>query len=193
MPFSVSARALPRCLAVLAIATTLLVAPRQAQAAGNKAITDAGDVLRFAVPAAAAGISLYKDDYQGLAQLAVAWTATVGIAYALKHVVHERRPNGVNYQSFPSDSAASAQAGAAYLWHRYGWQYGVPAFGMAVFVGYSRVQAKEHHWYDVAASDVITLAVNYFVVTRYHPPSNAYRVSFGASPNGVSVHLAMNF
>ena len=179
-----------------AAAALLILVPLQAQAGtktyGNKTITDAGDILRFALPAAAAGISLYKDDYTGLFQFAIAYGATVGIAEGLKHVVHERRPDGSDYKSFPSASAASAQAASAYLWHRYGWEYGVPAFGLALFTGYSRVQAKKHHWYDVAASDVISLGVNYLVVSRYHEPQ-PYDFSMGASPDGVSVRFAMNF
>jgi membrane-associated phospholipid phosphatase len=158
---------------------------------GNQTITHAGDVLRFALPAAAAGISLWKDDYQGLGQFALAYAGTVGIAYGLKHVIHERRPDGSDWQSMPSDSAASADAGAAYLWHRYGWQYGMPAEALALFVGYSRTQAKQHHWYDVAASAALSFGVNMLVVSRYHPRYD-YDVSMGATPDGVTLKLSMN-
>ena len=188
-----------RCAtAALTAGCLLALAPLEAQAAtvptyGNKTITDAGDILRFAIPAAAAGISVYKDDYHGLAQLALAWTATVGIAYGMKHFIRERRPDGSDWKSMPSDSAASADAGAAYLWHRYGWQYGLPAEALAIFTGYSRVQAKQHHWYDVAASAALSFSVNYLVVSRYRPPNSPYQFSAGASPDGVSVQFAMNF
>lgn len=170
----------------------LAFAPLQAQAAGNQSITNAGDILRLALPAAAAGISLYKGDYQGLAQFGVAYIGTMGMAEGLKQFVHERRPDGSDWKSFPSASAASAQAASAYLWHRYGWKYGLPAFGLALFTGYSRVQAKKHHWYDVAASDVIAFSINYLVVTRYHKPYSRYHLSMGASPDGVSLQFAMN-
>ena len=182
-----------RRAAALIVLALLGLVPQQSEAAGNKTITNAGEILRFAIPAAAAGISVYKDDYSGLAQLGIAWTATVGTAYLLEHFVREKRPDGSDWHSFPSDSAASAQAGSAYLWHRYGWQYGLPAFGLALFVGYSRVQAKKHHWYDVAASDAISFGVNYLVVSRYHRPYDYNGFSAGASPDGVSVHYTMNF
>lgn len=171
----------------------LLLVPVTAEAAGNKTLTKTGDILRFALPAAAAGISLYKSDYTGLAQLIVAYGATVGIAEGLKHVVHERRPDGSDFHSFPSASAASAQAASAYLWHRYGWQYGLPAFGLAVLTGYSRVQAKKHHWYDVLASDGIAFGVNLLVVTRYHRRFDPYALSMGATPDSVSVNFTMRF
>jgi membrane-associated phospholipid phosphatase len=173
-------------------AALITMAPLQAQAAGNQTLTKTGDILRIALPAAAAGISLWKGDYQGLFQFALAYGATIGIAEGMKQVIHERRPDGSDWKSMPSASAASAQAASAFLWHRYGWEYGVPAFGLALLTGYSRVQAKKHHWYDVAASDVIAFSVNYLIVTRYHEPQ-PYRFSMGASPDGVSVQFAMNF
>lgn len=191
LPFFPSPRARRGLFAFAAGAVLFL--PLQAEAAGNNTLTKTGDILRIALPAAAAGISIYKGDYQGLLQFAVAYAATVGIAEGLKHVVRERRPDGSDWQSMPSASAASAQAASAYLWHRYGWEYGVPAFGLALLTGYSRVQAKKHHWYDVAASDAIAFGVNYLVVSRYHKPYSPYEFSMGATPDSVSVHFAMNF
>ena len=37
---------------------------------------------------------------------------------------------------------ALTDASADYMWSRYGWRYGVPAYLVAGFVGYSRVDAK---------------------------------------------------
>ncbi|MBU6444080.1 MAG: PAP2 family protein [Alphaproteobacteria bacterium] len=182
-----------RTLVASVTALVLGILPLQAQAAGNKTITDAGQILRFAIPAAAAGISIYKDDYVGLVQLGAAWTATVGTAYLMEHFIRERRPDGSDWHSMPSDSAASAQAGAAYLWHRYGWQYGLPAEALSVFVGYSRVQAKKHHWYDVAAADGLSFGFNMLLVSRYHQPYEEDGFSAGATPDSVSVRYTMNF
>ena len=69
---------------------------------------------------------------------------TVGTAWALKHVVREQRPDHSDFQSFPSDTAALAFApGASFLWDRYGWQVGVPAYAAAGFVGWSRVRCQK--------------------------------------------------
>ncbi len=182
-----------RTLAGLVAALVVSLLPLQAQAAGNQTVTDAGDILRFAIPAAAAGISVYKGDYVGLVQLGAAWTATVGTTYLLSRFIKEKRPDGSDWHSMPSDSAASAQAGAAYLWHRYGWEYGLPAEGLALFVGYSRVQAKKHHWYDVAAADGLTFAFNMLLVSHYHKPYEEDGFSAGATPDGFSVRYTMNF
>ena len=158
---------------------------------GNPTITNAGKILRFALPAAAAGIALWKNDYNGFYQLAASYITAIGITYGLKHVIREQRPDHSNWQSMPSDSAASASAGAAFLWRRYGWQYGIPAEALSVFVGYSRTQAHLHHWYDVIAGDAVAWGVNMLFVSHYHP-DNRYHIGFGASPNGVSVNFAMN-
>ena len=91
----------------------------------------------------------------------------MGTAYGLKHVIREKRPDGSDYQSMPSDTAALAFAPAQFLWDRYGWEYGVPAYAAAGFVAWSRVDARKHHWYDVAASGALSFGVSKLITTRY--------------------------
>src|SRR5215469_15667547 len=68
----------------------------------EKNIETLGTAVAIAVPLTAAGITLWKQDRVGSAQLAVETLMTVGTAYALKNIVHEERPNGADNQSFPS-------------------------------------------------------------------------------------------
>lgn len=93
----------------------------------QKHIETAGTVVAIALPIAAGGIALYKNDRVGVAQLVVESALTVGTAYAIKNIVREQRPDGSNYQSFPSDTTAIAASGSSFPWRRYGWQYGLPA------------------------------------------------------------------
>ncbi|HZQ39480.1 MAG TPA: phosphatase PAP2 family protein, partial [Rhizomicrobium sp.] len=160
-------------------------------AASADTIKSTGTDVAIALPLVAAGVSLYEDDRMGLAQLTVDTVATVGTAFALKHVVHEQRPNHTDFQSFPSDTSALAFAPAQYLWDRYGWEYGVPAYAAAIYTGYSRVEAKEHHWYDVAASAGIAFGFSKIFTTRYHPPGLIYGAE--VLPGGGYVHLSYNF
>ena len=118
--------------AVLA-ALLLLTVTGPAMASG---IESTGTGVAIALPLIAGGISLYKDDRTGLAELTVDTLATVGTAYALKNIVREQRPDKSDFQSFPSDTAALAFAPAQFLWDRYGWQYGLPAYAAASFVGF---------------------------------------------------------
>ena len=151
----------------------------------------AGTGVAIALPVIAGGISLYKDDRTGLAQMTVDTLATVGTALALKQFVREQRPNKADFQSFPSDTAALAFAPAQYLWDRYGWEYGMPAYGAALFSGYSRVEAKEHHWYDVAASAGMAFTFSKIFTTRYHERGLNYGLE--ATPNSAYLHVAFNF
>ena len=147
-------------------------------------IETAGQAIAFGLPLAAGAISYGKNDYRGMTELGLSWTASVGTAYALKQIVRERRPDGSDYHSFPSDTAASGYAAAGYLWGRYGWRYGAPAYALAMFAGYSRTEARKHHWYDVLASSAIAFGANYAFTTRY-VPNNNLQLSLGAQPDEI--------
>jgi membrane-associated phospholipid phosphatase len=92
-----------------------------------------------------------------------------GTSRLLKEIVREERPDHSGMDSFPSSSTASAFAAASSIQVRYGWNYGLPAYSMAAFVGYSRVAADKHHWQDVAAGAVIGWGIGQLVTSGYQP------------------------
>ncbi|HEY4943685.1 MAG TPA: phosphatase PAP2 family protein [Rhizomicrobium sp.] len=170
------------------IAAGLYVSP-----AAASGIESAGTAVAIALPLVAGGISLAHDqDWTGVAQMGVVTLATVGTAYGLKHVIHEERPDLSDDQSMPSDTAALAFAPAQFLWDRYGWEYGVPAYAAAAFVGYSRVDAKKHHWYDVVASAGLAWGYSRIFTTEYHRRYQVYSNIY-ATPDGAFVKVSMNF
>lgn len=158
----------------------------------QKHIETLGTGVAIALPLTAAGITIWKHDRIGSAQLVVETILTVGTAYALKNIVHEERPNGADDHSFPSGTSALAASGSSFLWGRYGWQYGLPAFAASQFVSYSRIQARDHHWYDTLASSGIAAGYGYILTT---PFKKRYGVdtSLSASPHGAFVHFAYSF
>ena len=158
----------------------------------QKHIETLGTGVAIALPLAAAGITLYKHDTMGSAQLVVETILTVGTAYALKNIVHEERPNGTDDQSFPSGTSALASSGSSFLWGRYGWEYGLPALAFSQFVSYSRVQAREHHWYDTLASSAIAAGYGYVLTTPFKKRFGV-DTSLSASPDGAFVSFAYNF
>jgi membrane-associated phospholipid phosphatase len=164
----------------------LLSAPARADG-----IESAGVDTAIALPLLAAGITVYKSDWTGTAELAADGFTTVGTAYALKNIVREQRPDKSDFQSFPSDTAALAFAPAQFLWDRYGWQYGVPAYAAALFVGYSRVEAKKHHWYDVAASGALSFGFSKIFTTRYMGRGFSYGAN--VSPDGAYASVNYRF
>jgi membrane-associated phospholipid phosphatase len=164
------------------------LAAQAAAAAKTSKIESAGTYVAIALPVVAGGIAVWKDDWTGVKQLAAVSILTVGTAYALKHFVREQRPDHSDFQSFPSDTSALASAPAAFLWQRYGWEYGLPAFAASTFVGYSRVHAKKHHFWDVLASTAISIGYNELITTRFHP-RNTFYSSLDAGPDGVYASL----
>jgi membrane-associated phospholipid phosphatase len=160
----------------------------------------AGTAVAISLPLIAGGLTLYKRDWKGTAQLITSTVLTVGTVYGLKHLIKECRPfakpcapNGPNWDSFPSDTSALAFAPAQFLWQRYGWEYGLPAYAAAGFVGWSRVDAKKHHWYDVATSAGISLIYNEIVTSKYQPPIEGWRSDLDASPQGVYAAVSYHF
>src|SRR5438067_10500072 len=71
----------------------LLAAVMLASAAASPALAASSESLgtdvAIALPVIAGGITLYKNDWMGAAQLTMDTVATVGMAYGLKHVIRE--------------------------------------------------------------------------------------------------------
>jgi membrane-associated phospholipid phosphatase len=164
----------------------LLCAGTPAFAANTESL---GKDVAIALPVIAGSLTLYKQDLMGTAQLTLDTALTVGIAYGLKQVTHEQRPDKSDFKSMPSDTSALAFAPAQFLWDRYGWEYGLPAYAAAGFVGWSRVDAKRHHWYDVAASAGLSFGVSKIFTTRYKPKG----LSYGVSPTDGGMYASLEY
>ena len=146
-------------LAGLALAVNLFVLAAGERAVAAGFVESAGTVLSVALPVAAGGAALNKGDDIGVVELAVSELATIGVTYGLKSVVDESRPDGGSH-SFPSAHTSVAFSAADFMRKRYGWEYGVPAFAVASFVGYSRVEADRHHVHDVLAGAAIGIVAS---------------------------------
>jgi membrane-associated phospholipid phosphatase len=136
------------------------------QADENDAVRQAGDIGQFVPHVAGLTLALAHHDGKGAGQLALATATTLAVVHGLKPIIDRERPNGGG-RSFPSGHTAMAFAGAGFVQRRYGWAYGVPAYTVSVFVGWSRVHAKEHHTSDVIAGGAIGIAANLVFTRRY--------------------------
>ncbi|ADN77171.1 phosphoesterase PA-phosphatase related protein [Ferrimonas balearica DSM 9799] len=125
--------------------------------------------LRIALPAAAAGTALWKEDYDGLWQFGLSFAASSATTLVLKSAVDADRPDGSDNDSFPSGHATNAFSAAAYLQRRYGWQYGAPAYALASWTAVSRVNTNDHNWADVLAGAAIGIAFNQWLVDPQAP------------------------
>jgi membrane-associated phospholipid phosphatase len=133
----------------------------------NNGIEVAGEVLTYLLPAAAGGVVIGYKDGQGALQFVESSALALGSAWALKYTVHEERPDKSDQHSFPSAHSSVAFSSAEFLRKRYGWNYGLPAYVAASFVGFSRVQADQHYVHDVLAGAAIGIGSAYLFTRPY--------------------------
>jgi len=169
----------------LALATALMLGVASPASADSDFVETSGRVLMFALPAAGGAYALYKGDRQGLFQIGASVVSAYGASYLLQQVVKEERPDHSGWDSFPSDSTAIAFSAASSIQIRYGWDYGLPAYAIAAYVGYSRVEADKHHWGDVAVGALIGWAAGWLLTDPYEemPAMQVYADTKGAAVN----------
>ena len=73
---------------------------------------------------------------------------TFVVTHGLKRIINKKRPDGGNY-SFTSGHTSAAFTAAAFIKIRYGYKAGIPAYLLASYVGWSRVNAKKHDYWDI--------------------------------------------
>ena len=182
-----------RCLLLLtAIVICCSLSAQEIQVGQTrKAVRTSGDVLMLISPVASVATVLILKDWKGLKQGALAGVTTAGLSIALKYIVKKDRPDMSNDHSFPSFHTSAAFAGAAFLQRRYGWQYGIPAYVLAGYVGWSRVYGKKHDWWDVAAGAAIGLGSSY-IFTRPFAQKHHLSISPIAAKGSCGIYLSMN-
>ena len=169
----------------LALATAVAVGVAPSASADSDFIETSGRVLMIALPVAGGAYALYRDDRRGVLQIGASVASAYAVSMLLKQVVREERPDHSGWDSFPSDSTAIAFAAASSIQVRYGWDYGLPSYAIAAFVGYSRVEADKHHWGDVAAGAFIGWAAGQLLTDPYEemPAMQVYADTKGAAVN----------
>lgn len=179
--------------ASLFAALVVMAAPAWSAGARSEidpALVDAGDALQVGIPLAALGLTfLLGDDRDGddaaagfgesrfgldpsvlrmngspRHDLLLAVGRTELATYTLKYGIDSERPNGGG-QSFPSGHTSIAFTGAEFIRKEYGWPWGIPAYAAASFVGWSRVESRNHWTVDVLAGAAIGIFSNHDMLT----------------------------
>ncbi len=150
----------------------------------------AGDIFQIAIPITAFTTTLGLKDWQGSKQFLKGFIAAELTSYGLKYSINERRPRH-GYQSFPSGHTTIAFFGSAFIHHRYGLRYAIPAYAAACLVGYSRVKVKAHWVHDVLGGAAIGFLASYFFTTPYQYKD--YRFTAAITPNSVGVWCEREF
>ena len=136
-----------------------------APAWADEPVPGAGDFLQLALPAAALGSLLLHKDFEGGMQYTKSALTCLALTHGLKYGISEQRPNGHGNDSFPSGHTSAAFFGASFIQRRYGWEYGIPAYLLASYVGWSRVEKKAHYVHDVLAGAAIGVVSTYLFTT----------------------------
>jgi len=84
---------------------------------------------------------------------------TATVTAGLKSLTHRQRPNQRGYRSFPSGHASSSFALAAVIKYLYGNLTGYLAYGMAAFVGSTRINDNKHYLSDVISGAVLGILI----------------------------------
>ncbi len=133
----------------------------------SKAIQTTGDVLLFTLPATALTSSLVIGDYEGTWQFTKGALLNQAVTIGLKYATNKKRPYNNGDRAFPSGHTSTTFQSAAFIQKRYGWEYGIPAYALAGFTGYSRINAQKHDGWDVLAGAVVGIGSAYLFTTPY--------------------------
>lgn len=94
---------------------------------------------------------------------------TIGLTESLKRTIHEPRPDGSDYRSFPSGHAAIAFMGATMIHRELGWRspwYTLGAYTFATGIAMERVIDRKHRPVDVitgAGIGIVATHLGYIV------------------------------
>lgn len=158
-------------------------------------------VLKFA------GVPSRSSWEQRLYKSGATFLLCAGTTYALKHVIHSRRPDGTDNHSFPSGHTAVAFCGATVLHKEYGkvspW-ISVAGYSVATLTAVDRVRRNRHRWGDVAAGAAIgflSAEAGYWLVDKIMPkkknkssdamPEEEQKVQVGVSADGLAMVIKL--
>ena len=102
----------------------------------------------------------------------------------LKFATHRQRPDGSNFQSFPSGHAAATFAAATVIERHLGWKKAVLGYGIASYVAASRLHDNVHYLSDVAFGAALgTIAGR--TVTEHGPTTWSFVPTLAPGSGGI--------
>ena len=178
-------RTILRCVVVGTVACS-----SQLHAQDND-IENSGDFFAIALPVAALTSTLvWKDDQKATLQFAKTTVTSFAVTHVLKRVINKRRPNGGNH-AWPSGHTSSAFSGAAFLQIRHGWRVGIPAYLLAGYVGWTRVYADAHDYWDCLGGAIVGIGSAYLFTKPYD--QNRLALSFGKRDEDYLIEFSLQF
>lgn len=141
-----------------------------AQLFGNRSpgVETTGDIILYTLPASALATSMILGDFKGTWQFTKGMLLNQALTYGIKVAINKDRPlDGDGGLAFPSGHTSTVfQAASFYHW-RYGLVYSIPAYALAGFTAYSRLNATKHDGYDVLGGIVVGMVSTFLFTTPY--------------------------
>lgn len=160
----------------------------------ERSMEKVGDYSQF-VPTAVSLITVIaKNDKKGFWQLTKSAGTNLTATWLLKYAINKPRPEGrTDGRAFPSGHTSFAFQGASFLQQRYGWKYGVPAYAIAGFVAYSRIEGlnDRHDGWDILAGAIVGIGSTYLFTTPYQ--KEHMELSFNSGDGGYALGLRYKF
>ncbi|MGI9552248.1 MAG: phosphatase PAP2 family protein [Aurantibacter sp.] len=153
-----------------------------------------GDYAQFAPAATSLAMLVIKNDGEGFWQFAESMGANLTATWTIKYLIDKPRPEGrTDGHAFPSGHTSAAFQGASFLQRRYGWSYGIPAYAIAGFVAYSRLEGvnTRHDGWDVVAGIIVGVGSTYLFTTPYQ--REHFELAFNGEGDNLSIGLRYKF
>jgi len=116
-------------------------------------------------------VAMMREDKFGQVQTKLLQIAVSSMKRPMEGFFSKKRPCGCD-GSFPSGHMIHIGWPASFIYHRYGWQYGIPVYvGSTVFAN-DRHNAKAHYWSDLIGTTLLMHGIGYFTVSPYQPQPN---------------------
>jgi membrane-associated phospholipid phosphatase len=113
----------------------------------------------------------------------------IGLTYSLKYTVRRQRPDHSSYDSFPSGHASQTFSVATVLARHFGRRAAWPAYGVATFVSFSRVNQQRHFLSDMVFGAGLGMAVGWNGTRRL---SN-WAIAPDVSPSRMAIQVSRVF
>lgn len=133
----------------------------------SPAIETSGDIILYSLPASALATTFLLKDRKGTWQFAKGFVVNSAVTLAVKYGINKPRPFDSGFQAFPSGHTSITFQAASFIHLRYGWEYGIPAYILSSWTGYSRINATRHDGYDVLAGAVVGIGSSLLFTKPY--------------------------
>lgn len=135
--------------------------------AQNKTVETTGDILLFTIPLTALVSTFFEAKSEGTWQFTKGLVINELATYSLKVAIKKKRPDFSNDNSFPSGHTSTVFHSAAFIHQRYGFKKAVPAYLIAGFTAFSRINAKKHDGWDIGVGSIIGIGSALLFTTPY--------------------------